>query len=162
LVLGAGRARKAAKILLALAVAAVAALYVYQNFVAPTLAAQNLEIDLEDIRVESVGLTTVKLDLVLSLYNPNPTPAALNRLDYDIYLDDNYLGHGWTTRRVEVPPYGHALLDTELELRLGKALEAALNALGGGGHVVTIKGVMHVDLPGATIDVPFEVTKSLS
>ena len=90
----------------------------------------------------------LKLTLNVEVRNPNRSKAALNELDWILYIDDIQMTSGMLNKRTEVPPYnGLAMLPIAMEFNLfevfsGKSADAlinfALNLTGAGNRPTRI------------------------
>ncbi|NJE47608.1 hypothetical protein E3E35_09405 [Thermococcus sp. GR7] len=119
-------------------------------------ALQNCEISLADVRVASIGLISAKLEVVLRIYNPNDVTATLDRIDYELYGNGEFLGYGAFDRSVDIPPHSFRLVSSEFTLDYGGALKTIWSALKNGDVEWRIKGVAHIDTPIGTLNIPFE------
>lgn len=119
-------------------------------------ALKNCEISLADVRVVSIGLTSAKLEIVLRIYNLNDVTATLDRIDYELYGNGEFLGNGEFMRRVDIPPHSSKLVSSYFTLDYTGALKTVWSAIKKGDVVWKIKGVAHIDTPIGTLDIPFE------
>ncbi|PID93350.1 MAG: hypothetical protein CSA95_08180 [Bacteroidetes bacterium] len=83
----------------------------------------------------SKGELPVEMDLNVKISNPNTQTAAMSRMDWQAYLDNNHLLDGVVHERVVIQPNGgqaivpfHLSLDLEKVLG-GEGLDAVLNLL---------------------------------
>jgi len=129
--------------------------YVFSEY-QKRVALQNCEISLADVRVASIGLTSAKLEVVLRIYNPNDVTATLDRIDYELYGNGEFLGNGEFIRRVEIPPHSSKLVSSYFTLDYTGALKTVWSAIKKGDVVWKIKGITHIDTPIGTLDIPFE------
>ena len=67
-------------------------------------ALEDIQISFHDASLEDLGLSGATLNLALRMYNPNDVTATLDRFDYELWFNDNYLGSGATHQRVDIPP----------------------------------------------------------
>jgi hypothetical protein len=113
--------------------------------------------DVSDLTImEMAKLTTaftsknmpLKLTLNVEVRNPNRSKAALNELEWILFIDDIQMTSGNLNKRTEVPPYnGLAMLPIAMEFDLfevlsGKSADAiinfALNLAGAGNRPTRI------------------------
>jgi len=102
--------------------------YVFSEY-QKRVALQNCEISLADVRVASIGLTSAKLEVVLRIYNPNDVTATLDRIDYELYSNGEFLGNGEFIRRVEIPPHSSKLVSSYFTLDYTGALKTVWSAI---------------------------------
>ncbi|NJE79436.1 LEA type 2 family protein [Thermococcus sp. GR4] len=119
-------------------------------------ALQNCEIMLSNVRVESIGLTGATLEVVFRIYNPNDVTATLDRIDYELYGNGEFLGYGYVDRSVDIPAHSIRYVSSEFTLDYGGALKALWSALKSGDVEWRVKGTVHIDTPIGTLDIPFE------
>nr|WP_240923465.1 LEA type 2 family protein [Thermococcus sp. 18S1] len=130
-------------------------LYVYSEY-EKRAALQNCEITLSDVRVASIGLTGAKLEIVFRIYNPNDVTATLDRIEYELYGNGEFLGYGYIDRSVDIPARSIRYVSSEFTLDYGGALKTIWSALKRGDVDWRVKGTLHIDTPIGTLDVPFE------
>lgn len=75
----------------------------------------------------------LKLTLNLEVKNPNQSKAALNEIDWILFIDDIQMTHGHLARRVEIPSHGGlSVLPIAMEFNLlevlsGESADAVIN-----------------------------------
>ncbi len=52
------------------------------------------------------GVMPLSFTLIVEAKNPNPAMAALNKLEYQAFIDDVQVATGTLSRRIEIPPNG--------------------------------------------------------
>jgi len=129
--------------------------YVFSEY-QKRVALQNCEISLANVRVVSIGLTSAKLEVVLRIYNPNDVTATLDRIDYELYGNGEFLGNGEFIRRVDIPPHNSKLVSSYFTLDYTGALKTIWSAIKRGDVMWKIKGIAYIDTPIGTLDIPFE------
>lgn len=104
--------------------------------------------------------------LQIEVKNPNKKTAALNRLDWILFIDNFEMTRGSTNQRVEIPPHnGTATLPLQLnfdlfEILSGETKDAILNFgfnLAGSGNTptrITVKAKPTVYISGQEISYP--------
>jgi len=121
-------------------------------------ALRNCEINLADVSVKSIGLTSATLNIKLRIYNPNTVTATLDRADYSLYGNENYLGDGTITKRVDIPPGGTTTVTSPFELSYSGAARVIWSALTEGTIKWKIIGTAYIDTPLGTLTIPFEAS----
>jgi len=61
---------------------------------------------LRDVAINAISLTETQLILGLDVQNPNRYDLELNRLEFEIYIQDKKLGRGWLQNRVTIRKAG--------------------------------------------------------
>jgi len=122
-------------------------------------ALENIQIEFADVAIRNIGLTSVMLDISLDMYNPNDVIATLDRSEYELWFNDNYLGKGVIEQETDIPPLTSRLVDTGFDLSYVEAGETVISALTEEQHTWRIKGVAHYDSIIGTIDMPFDIIR---
>jgi len=53
---------------------------------------KNCDFNIRSVRIENLGLTSLTLKLTIDIYNPNRIDVVLDKLDVNIWINDNYVG----------------------------------------------------------------------
>lgn len=97
--------------------------------------------------------------------NPNPFNAKVDRISYTVYVSDNQVTSGSTPKAITIPANSEREIKDRVEVDLGGALGAGVDALANGltGETtyVRIDGNLHVDAGPATFSIPFSRRKPL-
>jgi LEA14-like dessication related protein len=72
------------------------------------------EVSLAGMAFDQPGLFEQRLSLDVRLRNPNDFPLDVERLLFDIEINDRDLGRGWTVAPFEVPAFGEAVVPVSL------------------------------------------------
>jgi len=133
----------------------IGGLYVYSQY-EKRAALENCKITLYDVRVKSIGWTGATLEVVFQIYNPNDVTATLDRVDYELYGNGEYLGQGSIDRSVDIPPHSTRYVSSTFNLDYSGALKTIWSALKQGNVQWRVKGRVHIDTPIGTLNIPFE------
>jgi LEA14-like dessication related protein len=68
------------------------------------------EVSIAGVALEQPSLFEQRLRLDLRLRNPNDFAREVERVRFDLEVNDDHLGKGWTTQGFEVPAYGEAVV----------------------------------------------------
>ena len=127
------------------------------------LAFQKPEITFRGVEVYSFGLGGASLDVLVDVYNPNSFGFAVERLTYDLEVEDTPWGSGETESSLAVPARDTATLRLPIEVdwsRLGgvgrEVLQAGKVRYGVSGRV-TIRSDR-----GRQFEVPYDRTGEVS
>jgi LEA14-like dessication related protein len=123
------------------------------------------EIQVEGAHLSSVSLTTLTLDVLLSVDNPNPVGITLKSLSFDVYYGDGnewkYLSHGEQTN-ITIDP-GKNNVTVPVTVKTSDALGAMLSFTNNREIPLQIRGVVVPDLPGGlSPEIPFTKTISVT
>ena len=72
------------------------------------------EVSLAGLALEQPGLFEQRLRLDLRLRNPNDFALDVERLLFDLEVNDQELGRGWTTASFDVPAFGEAVVPVSI------------------------------------------------
>ncbi|PLJ78381.1 MAG: hypothetical protein B7L53_00025 [Thermofilum sp. NZ13] len=158
------KALKLVAVALALLLASLAGLYVLGLFALTGLRIGGVEVlkpcevEVSDVRVVSVGVRSAKLEVVLTVRNPNPVAARSTSVTYDVYVEGVYAASG-SAPAFEVPPGGYASVSSQVEVeyaRAGQAAQAIIEAKLRGGRVhVEVRGNTVLETPLGRLSLPF-------
>jgi len=129
--------------------------YLYSEY-SKRAALQNCEIHLYDVRVRGIGLRSMDLDVVFEIYNPNSITATLDRMDYEIYVNDKHLASGTIRDRIDIYPYSSKNVETSIQvgyLDVGKAIWSAIQR---GDVEWYVTGWAYISTPLGTLSMPFQ------
>lgn len=104
----------------------------------------------------------VGLDLFLSVKNPNPVTARLDRLDYTVLLNDANFAAGSMTQDFSVPAGATASLVLPLTVPYTALPQSALSALEKRAATFTLNGTSHLTTPFGEIGFPVSVSKPMT
>ena len=124
-------------------------------------AMQNVQFSLSDVQIRNIGFTSATLEIYLNMYNPNSgITATLDRMDYSVYANGNYLGNGQITQRVDIPPQGTKTVSSMFQVSYAGTLGAVWSALTQGGQIKwNLRGTAYFDTPLGIINIPINQYK---
>lgn len=116
------------------------------------------EIEVADVRLKSLGVSSAVLEVVLEVKNPNPIAARATSLSYDVFVEGVRAAAG-RAPAFEVPAGSSGLVEAELAISYAEASEAIARALErklvGESVEIEIRGHARVEMPLGSISVPF-------
>jgi hypothetical protein len=115
------------------------------------------------------GNLPLKLKLMIDIRNPNPTLAAMNKLDWILLIDDIEMLRGVSNKRVEIPSQQTVSMPLEFQIDLKQVLTGesantiynfAFNLAGAGGEPtrVSLKAKPTIMLGSIPITYPGYIT----
>jgi LEA14-like dessication related protein len=81
------------------------------------------EVSLAGLAFDQPGLFEQRLRLDVRLRNPNDFQLDVERLLFDLEVNDRELGKGWTTERVDVPAFGEAVVPVTIVVPTSDLIE---------------------------------------
>jgi LEA14-like dessication related protein len=107
-------------------------------------------------RLANVTLTTVTLETVWDLENPNWAGATLQRADAHVFVEDQPVATGSPPPGLKIPARGHTELVFPAEVKLRDVLPAARAVAGKDTARYRVNGSMTLDTSVGTLDLPIE------
>lgn len=153
---------KKIRIIIAIAIAAVFVSYLLTMTFTETeqrKALEDVDISFHAATLQDIGFSGATLDLALEMYNPNDITATLDKADYDLWFNDNFLGHGFTHQRVDIPPLTSRIVRTEFDLDFTGAGQSVISALTQGEATWRLAGTAYYDTVIGTLNIPFDITQ---
>lgn len=125
---------------------------------------KDVKIDFEGVEIKHIGAEQITLNLNLKAYNPNKIRAALDGADYEVYLNNVYMGNGSINKKITILPYETKIIKSEINIRyenLNNLLNITKEIVKNNGKVyIMIKGNAYADFIGR-ISFPFKVEKEI-
>ena len=131
---------RAGKIIGALAILAIVGFACYTGYTEKT-AVESLEIELVDVAITRIGLTSCDITLRLRFYNPTDHDTPPFSLGFDIYIADHRVGHG-SLPEMHVPAHSEKHGDLTITLEYAKLAEAVIDAMVRGEFTLSIVGTL--------------------
>jgi LEA14-like dessication related protein len=114
-----------------------------------------------DISLSNVSLQAITVNTTVTIFNPNPIGAKLNKVAFDVYyLDDtrNYLGHGEQTN-IEVKNNGNTTVTIPVIIGTVPAIGAVGSLVRKGSLTLNVNGSALIDVKVTSFEKRFEQTK---
>ncbi len=70
------------------------------------------------VHVGRASLTHLPLEVVFRVRNPNPEPMAIDRFDYELFLNGRRIGRGFEPRGLDLEGFGEGRVRTHLDLNM--------------------------------------------
>lgn len=105
----------------------------------------------------------VNLDLEFGLYNGGLLPVYIPDLSYTLYINDVYVGEGYSKIQKTISPGQTKKIDVLQNFQKSSLSPAALSIVQNNGVIdLTVSGTAYFKLFIIDIPIPFETTKSIS
>ena len=126
---------------------------------------QSLDVEQVEIREVNVGTSGFSGILDITLRNPNPVPAEVGLIKYNISLNGNKVAEGSTTESATIGGNSEGSISTQLYVSeinaAASGLELLWNDFTGTDSTYEIDGAVTVDLGVRDIEVPFSESGTL-
>ena len=122
---------------------------------------QEPTVSVSDITLSNVSLQAITVNTTVTIFNPNPIGAKLNKVAFDVYyLDDtrNYLGHGEQTN-IEVKNNGNTTVTIPVIIGTVPAIGAVGSLVQKGSLTLNVNGSAFIDVKVTSFEKRFEQTK---
>lgn len=126
---------------------------------------ENPEYMLRDVRPRvSVALplsaSTIDFDMLVEVRNPNRVSLSLDRIDFDLFVDDQRIFDGQTLDRVRIPANGTG--DVRIRAEVGyedirSLFREVADAIQGDRAKYELRGRAYYDTPLGRLNFPFSV-----
>jgi LEA14-like dessication related protein len=120
-------------------------------------------VTVSDIAFSDLSLKTMTVNTTVTLFNPNPVGAKLNKVAFDVfYLDDtqNYLGHGEQTNSMVINN-GNTTVTIPVTMGTMQALGATGSLVRKGSITLNVNGSAFIDVKVTSFEKRFEQTKTI-
>jgi LEA14-like dessication related protein len=84
------------------------------------------EVSLAGLAFEQPGLFEQRVRVDLRLRNPNDVPLDVERLLFDLEVNDRDLGKGWTAAPFDVPAFGEAVVPVTIVVPTSELIEGII------------------------------------
>ena len=126
------------------------------------LAFQKPEITFRGVEVYSFGLGGASLDVLVDVYNPNSFGFAVERLTYDLEVEDTPWGSGETESSLAVPPRDTATLRLPIEVDWSRLGGVGREVLQAGKVRYGVTGRVTIRSDRGNFEVPYDRTGEVS
>jgi len=123
-------------------------------------------VEVTDIALRDVSITSTTIDVEFTINNPNPIDVRLNKITYDVYLVNGnqlFLAKGEKAEPMDIQANDRTTIDVPTSISNVGTIEAlCLCILEEKLPKIKVTGTASMDLMLFSIDVPFEKTISVS
>lgn len=126
---------------------------------------QNPEYSIRSVRPQiavalPLSASTIDFDILLEVQNPNSIGLTLDRINFDLLVDNRRIVQGFANEGIRIPAEG--IGDVRLEARVGynelRGLwDEIVQAVRGGRPDYEIRGTAYYDTPLGSLELPFDV-----
>jgi len=123
-------------------------------------------VEVSDLALRDVSLTSTTIDVGITINNPNPIGVTLNKLAYDVYLVNGnqiYLAHGERAETLDIQANDRTTIDIPTEISNVGIIEALYHCISEEKlPKIKVVGSASLNLKFFSVDIPFEKTKDVS
>jgi LEA14-like dessication related protein len=122
---------------------------------------RNVQIGVDGVRVESVNLTSARLNFSLRITNPNTNAVTIDRTDYTVLINNISLGTGQNLERVTMPAGGSMVIPQPFTVSFSGAAQSVWSYLIEGEADYRLVGTAYFDTFLGTVGVPYDIRGTL-
>ena len=111
---------------------------------------------MQNLKIDSVGLTKSKISLELLYFNPNNFGADLRNVNCAVYVNHNYLGNFMLDTLMHIPKRSEFIIPSSMQVDMKNMYKNAFNSLLSKQVLVELKGTTRVGKGGIFITFPFD------
>jgi LEA14-like dessication related protein len=111
---------------------------------------------LKNFSIDNVGFSATNIKVDVEYYNPNNFGLELSRTDFDLFVDEQFLGHSTQELQVKIPKRNLFIVPLVIALDMKNLLKNGLTVLA--NKEVTIKVVGKVKVGKAGVYKSFPLT----
>jgi LEA14-like dessication related protein len=124
---------------------------------------QEPSVSVSDMALANVSLQAITVNTNVTIFNPNPIGAKLNKVAFDVYyLDDswNYLGRG-EKDNIDVKSNGNTTVTIPVTVGTVQAVSAVGSLVRKGSITLRVNGSAFIDVKVTSFEKQFEETREL-
>jgi LEA14-like dessication related protein len=110
---------------------------------------------MQNLKIDSVGLTKSKISLELVYFNPNNFGVNLRNVNCDVYINHNYLGKYVLDTLMRITKRSEFVIPSSMNVDMKNVYKNSLNTLLSKQVLVELRGSTRVGKSRIFITVPF-------
>ena len=110
---------------------------------------------LENFRIESLGLASSRIGGNMVYNNPNNFGVTLKRVDADVFIDNDSIGHFILDTTIYVPRHAEFSVPVTMNVGMEKLFKNALGAIFGNEVQLRVTGSARAGRSGLFFNFPF-------
>ena len=110
---------------------------------------------MKDFKVDSLGFEHSNINMSLVYFNPNNFGVSLKKIDCDIYVEHNYVGHFNLDTLMHITKRSEFAIPAKMKVNMKNLFKNALTAVFASDFLVEAKGTVKAGRGGIFISVPF-------
>ncbi len=111
---------------------------------------------MQNLKIDSVGLTKSKISLELIYFNPNNFGAELRNVNCNVFVNHNYLGNYVLDTLMLIPKRSEFIIPSSMQVDMKNIYKNAFNSLLSKQVLIELKGTTRVGKGGIFITFPFD------
>jgi len=128
-------------------------------FLIKRTALQNCEYRLAGTRITELALTYLKLEISIDVTNPNRTDVILDRMRFDLYLNDEKIANATSNLKTTIPSGESAKVKPVVTVDYSEVGTAVLSTIKNMSASYKVVGTVYFDTPLGTISFPVTIVE---
>jgi LEA14-like dessication related protein len=120
----------------------------------PALKPPTLQV--QALKKGSLGITGAKLDVVFGVRNPNPDDLAIDKMEFELFLNGSGVGHGYLSEPFTLRGFAEERVASTVDVNYLKLPGAVKNLLQDNEVQARAHGVFYVRQGGGLKKLPFD------
>ena len=108
-----------------------------------------------DFKIDSLGFDHSNVSMKVVYFNPNNFGVNLRRVDCDIYVEHNYVGHFTLDTLMHITKRSEFFLPCKMKVNMKNMFKNALTTVFASDFLVEAKGTVRAGRMGIMVTVPF-------
>lgn len=120
--------------------------------------------EIDNIKFTDITTTPagIKLEVALTIDNPNPIGASFKKAEYNIYLNDQYIGKSVDERSFAVNANAKTDITSHLVIEGDGVAKTLPSVVAQNKATIKVEGTAHLDLKATTYPISFASTKTFT
>lgn len=111
--------------------------------------------DMRNFKIDSLGFQYSSISMELVYFNPNNFGVDLKKVDCEVYVDKNYLGHYNLDSTMHIAKRSEFSIPSKMQVDMKNLYKNALHSLFAKEVLVEVNGTTRVGKAGIYVTVPF-------
>lgn len=128
-------------------------------FISKRAALKNCEFRLADVNIKELALTYLRLELVIDVYNPNAIEVVVDRMKFDLYVNDERIASGTSNFKQKIASGESGKLKPVVQVNYTEVSTALLSAIKKLSAKYKVVGTVYFDTIVGTASFPVTIVE---
>ncbi|HWB26238.1 MAG TPA: hypothetical protein VG738_12195 [Chitinophagaceae bacterium] len=111
--------------------------------------------DMKNFKIDSMGFDHSNVSMDLLYFNPNNFGVELKKVDCDVFVEHNYVGHFNLDTLMHITKRSEFAIPCRMQVSMKNMFKNALTTIFASDFLVEVKGTVRAGRMGIFITVPF-------
>ncbi len=112
--------------------------------------------EMKDFKIDSLGFDHSNISMSLVYFNPNNFGVELKKIDAEVYVEHNYVGHFNLDTLMHITKKSEFAIPSHMKVNMKNLFKNALTTFFASDFLVEVKGTVKAGRGGLFITVPFD------